>query len=171
LGWNDQRPQRIAVIGISGAGKSTLARRLAEKTGLPAVYMDRVFWEGNWQPVPEAVYLAKHAALIAEAEWIIEGFVEQAMAERLRIADLVLYLDYSGLRCGWQVFRRWLTHRKISRPELPSEAVDWIDARFLWLVVTRGERRYIESALAVTKPARLERFRSPRALERFLASA
>ena len=120
--------------------------------------------------MPEAVYLAKHASLIAGAEWIIEGFVEEAMAERLRMADLVLYLDYSGMRCTWQVLRRWLAHRKTSRPELPSEAVDWIDARFLWLVFTRGERRHIESAITATNPARLERFRSPRALERFLAS-
>lgn len=162
--------RRIAIIGISGAGKSTLARRLATTTGLPTAYMDRVFWTGNWQPVPEAVYLAQHAALIGGAEWIIEGFVDPTMAERLRVADLVLYLDYSGVRCVWQVLRRWLAHRKISRPELPSEARDWIDARFLWLVLRRGERRHLEAALAAATPARLERFRSPRALEHFLAA-
>jgi adenylate kinase family enzyme len=164
---NDHR--RIAIVGISGAGKSTLGRRLAAATGLPAVYMDRVFWTGNWQPVPEAAYLAEHAVLIQAEEWIIEGFVEPSMAERLRLADLVLYLDYSGVRCGWRVLRRWLFHRKVSRPELPSEALDWIDAKFLWLIVTRGERRHIEAALAVAKPTRLETFSSPRALERFLA--
>lgn len=166
--WNDYR--RIAIIGISGAGKSTLARRLAGTTGLPAVYLDRVFWTGNWQRVPQDVYLAEHALLIGAPEWIIEGFVEPSMAERLRLADLVLYLDYSGVRCGWHVLRRWSLHRNVSRPELPREALDWIDARFLWLVFTRGERRHIEAALAVAKPTRLETFRSPRALERFLAS-
>lgn len=167
--WKDYR--RIAIIGISGAGKSTLARRLAETTGLPTVYMDRIFWTGKWQPVPEAEYLAEHASLIEAPEWIIEGFVEPSMAERLRLADLVLYLDYSGTRCVWQVLRRWLLHRKVSRPELPAEAVDWIDARYLRLVLTRGERRHIEAALAAAKPTRLEVFRSPRELERFLASA
>lgn len=163
--------RRIAIIGISGAGKSTLARRLAEKTGLPAVYLDRVFWKGKWEPVPPAVYLAEHDSLIRGEAWIIEGFVENSMAERLRRADVVLYLDYSGVRCTWRVLRRWLAHRRTSRPELPSEAVDWIDAKFLWLVLRRGERRHIEAAIAAAAPARLERFRSPRALERFLASA
>ena len=166
--WNAYR--RIAIVGISGAGKSTLARRLAGLTGLPTVYMDRIFWTRNWQPVPEAVYLAQHARLIDAPEWIIEGFVEPSMAERLRRSDLVLYLDYSGVRCTWQVLRRWVLHRKVSRPELPSEALDWIDARFLRLVLTRGERRHIEAALAAARPTRLERFASPGALERFLAS-
>ncbi len=161
--------RRLAIIGISGAGKSTLARRLAETTGLPAVHLDRVFWKGNWEAVPEAVYLAEHESLIRTEEWIIEGFVERTMAGRLRAADVVLYLDYSGLRCTWQVLRRWLRHRKTSRPELPSEALDWIDATFLRLVLTRGERKHIEAAIAAAQPARLERFRSPKALERFLA--
>ena len=42
--------QRVMIIGCGGSGKSTLARQLGEKTGLPVVHLDRIFWSpGNWQ--------------------------------------------------------------------------------------------------------------------------
>ena len=163
--------RRIAIIGISGSGKSTLARRLATRTGLPVTYMDTVFWTGAWEAVPEGDYLRAHAAIVRRDAWIIEGFVEPSMAERLAAADLVLYLDYAGWRCGGRLLRRWIRYRRRSRPELPPEAIDRIDLGFLWLVLTRGERRHIEAAIAVHRPAALRRFASPRALERFLADA
>ena len=36
--------QRILIIGCGGAGKSTLARALGEKTGLPVVHLDQIWW-------------------------------------------------------------------------------------------------------------------------------
>ena len=40
--------ERIQIIGCSGAGKSTLARTLGEKTGLPVIHGDRLFWKSGW---------------------------------------------------------------------------------------------------------------------------
>ena len=40
----------FGMLGTNGAGKSTLARKLGEKTGLPVVHLDQIWWEpGNWQ--------------------------------------------------------------------------------------------------------------------------
>ncbi len=36
------------VIGSSGAGKSTFSRRLSEKTGLPVIHLDVLFWKPDW---------------------------------------------------------------------------------------------------------------------------
>ena len=113
---------RISVIGISGSGKSIFSRKLAECLQLPLFHMDQLFWKGNWEAIPEAEYLVKHAELIQRPQWIIEGYVDEKMSDRLKAADLVLYLDYSGARSAWHVLRRWFMHRKESRPELPSEA-------------------------------------------------
>ncbi len=73
--------------------------------------MDALFWAGNWQAVPESQYLKAPAALVRQQNWIIEGYIDETMAERLSFAELVIYLDYSGPRCAWRVFRRWLAHR------------------------------------------------------------
>ncbi len=40
----------VAIEGSCTAGKTTLARQLGEKTGLPVVHLDQIFWSpGNWK--------------------------------------------------------------------------------------------------------------------------
>lgn len=138
---------RISIIGISGSGKSVLGRILAAKTRLPLVHMDQLFWKGNWQEVPEAEYLAQHAQLVQQDQWIIEGYIDQKMSDRLQRSDLILFLDYPGWFCCWRVVVRWLKHRRRSRPELPPEALERLKGEFLWRVWRRKERAGIEQAL------------------------
>lgn len=159
-------PQRIAIVGVSGSGKSVYARRLAAATGLPLHHMDALFWRGAWEPVPEAEYLAAHETLLAGPAWIIEGYIDPAMAGRARAADLIIDLDFPGPLCGWRVFRRWLAHRARSRPELPKAARERLTAKFLWVVLTRAERPAIEAALAKVDRAKIHRTTSPSRLPR-----
>jgi adenylate kinase family enzyme len=154
-------PRRIAVVGISGSGKSSFARALSASSGLPLHHMDRLFWRGRWEAVPEADYIAAQQALLADDAWIIEGYIDPALAERARAADLILYLDFSGARCAWRVLKRWWRHRRVARPELPPEAVERLDPRFLWVALSRAERPAIEAALAGVDPARVRRVRTP----------
>ena len=112
--------KKIAILGISGSGKSVFSRQLGEKLGLPVIHMDQLFWEGNWEAVPESDYLAKHEEVIKGDQWIIEGYIDAKMSNRAQAADLILYLDYSGLRCAWQVIKRWLKHRKKAAPSFPK---------------------------------------------------
>ncbi len=161
--------RRIALIGISASGKSTVSRVIESKTKLPLFHMDQLFWKGNWEAVPEEEYLEKHTSIIAQERWIIEGYVDEKMSERLGRADIVLYLDYSGIRCAFQLVKRWLTHRKESRPELAQEALEKLSVSFLWLVFTRGERPRIEGALGEVIPKNLYRFTTPRDLKDFVS--
>ncbi len=162
------KPQRIAVIGIGGSGKSVLARKLAKQSDLPLFHMDALFWKGNWQAVSESEYIKDQEKLLAENNrWIIEGYVDEALVDRLEVADLVVYLDYSGPLCFWRVIRRWLQHRKESRPELPKEALERLDWKFLRVVLTRGERPGIEKALSHIDPSKVIRFKSPAAANEF----
>ena len=154
--------KRIALIGISASGKSTASRVIALKTKLPLFHMDQLFWKGNWEAIPEAEYLQKHQELIAHYEWIIEGYIDEKMASRLTRADLVIYLDYSGMRCAYQLIKRWILHRRESRPELAPEAVENINLHYLWMVLTRRERTEIEEALKETHPINLHRISSPK---------
>lgn len=165
-----QDAKRIAIIGISGSGKSVLSRTLHKKTGLPLFHMDQLFWRGSWEAIPEEEYLSRHKEIIAGEKWLIEGYIEGKMANRLRRADLILYLDYPGSLCVWRVIQRWMMHRKESRPELPKEALEKLDYRFLWIVFRRFERPGIENAIVAAGNPSALRFRSPRQLKDFLTA-
>jgi adenylate kinase family enzyme len=130
--------------------------------------MDLLFWRGRWEAVPEADYVAAQRTLLAEPAWIIEGYIDPALAERARAADLIVYLDFSGPRCAWRVLKRWWRHRRVARPELPPEALERLDLRSLWVALTRAERPAIEAGLAGVEASRVRRVRTPAELRLFM---
>ena len=80
------------MIGNSGGGKSTLARRLSSAGKCGHVEIDSLMWRLGWQLTPAEIYNAKHARLIAEENWIIEGLGrrESIPARLARATDIVL---------------------------------------------------------------------------------
>lgn len=163
--------KRIAIIGISGSGKSVFARELSKRTGLPLFHMDNLFWKGEWEAVPESKYLEDEQELIKKDTWIIEGYVDEKESDRLQVADLVIYLDYPGIFCFLRVIKRWLMHRRVSRPELPKEALERLHVSFLWVVLMRKERPGIEKALELSEQKNVVRIHSPRRLHKFLETS
>jgi len=159
---------RIAIIGISASGKSVLGRELSDKSGLPLVYMDQLFWKGNWEEVPEREYLKKHQEIIEQDKWIIEGYIEESMAERLRRADLIIYLDYPGWLCALRLIRRWFGHRREARPELPKEALESFKHETLWKVLTRKERIRIEKSIQISGKLNVVRVKRPSELKELI---
>lgn len=160
--------KKISIIGISGSGKSTYSRKLAKQTHLPLFHMDQLFWKDNWQAVPEQEYLQAHENLIQQDSWIIEGYIDDSMSERLRKSDLVIFLDYPGWLCAWWVFKRWLRHRKESRPELPKEALEELKGEFLWRVLSRKERIPLMEALEIANSSNLKIVHSPKELNKLV---
>lgn len=163
--------RRIAIVGIGGSGKSTLAFQIAARTKLPLFHMDQLFWRPGWDEIPEAEYLPKHAALVAQETWIIEGFVDRAMRDRTERADLVIWLDYGRFTCLFRVIRRWWQHRLIARPELSPDMLEDIAFRFWWTVFTRSERHGIVHALERVPPEHILIFHTPHELAAFMAEA
>lgn len=159
--------KKIAIVGISGSGKSTLSRKLTTQTGLPLFHMDQLYWKGNWEAVPEEEYLKEHEVLVQKESWIIEGYIDAKMANRLKFADLVIYLDYSGWRCAWHLILRRFKYHKKNRPELPREALEKLKWSFFRMVLTGGEHKNIEEAIKVAQPKNLNRFKSPRKLRKY----
>ncbi len=162
--------KRIAIIGISGAGKSTFSRKLAEKTGLPLFHMDQLYWRGNWEAVPEPEYLKAHEKILQNDLWIIEGYIDANMANRLKSADMIIWLDYSGLRAACHLILRRIKYHKKNRLELPKEAKERLKWSFFKMVLGGGERKDIEDAIVTAKPENVKRFTSPRQLKSFLKS-
>jgi adenylate kinase family enzyme len=156
--------KRISLIGISGSGKSVYSRELAKETGLPLFHMDQLFWKGDWQEVPEQEYLVEHQKLIERDSWIIEGYIDGKMADRLKRSDIVIFLDYPGWLCAWWVIKRWFQYRKSNRPELAEGANEILKLEFLWRVFRRKERIPLMEALNITKPEKLIIINKPKQL-------
>src|SRR4051794_34545831 len=107
--------RKVAVFGNAGGGKSTLARRLAEISGLPLHVLDIVqFRDGRYCPKekdggkvsPEA-YRKRHADILAQDRWIIDGYDGVASTwARCAAADTLIYVDLPIHAHYWGVARR-----------------------------------------------------------------
>ena len=101
--------ERIMIIGCGGSGKSTLARQLGEKTGLPVIHLDKLFWRPGWVNLTREEFDVVHNAAIEEKKWILDGNFDRTMEPRIRRCDTVVYLDFSRIACLCGVMKRILT--------------------------------------------------------------
>ena len=85
---------RILVLGCPGSGKSTFARALREKTGLPLVHLDNVWWRADGTHISRAEFDRALDGLLAGEKWVMDGDYSRTYEVRLRAADTVIFLDY-----------------------------------------------------------------------------
>jgi adenylate kinase family enzyme len=140
--------QRVAVIGNGGAGKSTLARRLGERTGLPVVHLDALYWRPGWEPTPSDEWRAVQAEVVARDRWIADGNYGRTLDLRLAAADTVLFLDMPRRITIPSIVWRWLRNRgtPVQAPGCP-ERVSWEFLRWVWNY-RRDSRPRVLAALA-----------------------
>ena len=91
--------RRILVLGCPGSGKSTFARRLQEKTGLPLVHLDNVWWRADRTHISRDEFDRVLAGLLAGESWIMDGDYSRTYEVRLRACDTVIFLDYPEAVC------------------------------------------------------------------------
>ena len=108
--------ERILVIGSPGSGKSTFARALGELTGLPLLYLDRLFWNADRTTVENQVFDQRlEQAMSQNQRWIMDGNYSRTLARRLERCDRVFFLDYPADLCLESVRAR----RGKARPDIP----------------------------------------------------
>jgi adenylate kinase family enzyme len=164
---------RVMVIGSGGAGKSLFSLKLARKTGLPVIHLDREYWQPGWQHMPEPEWEAKVAALVQRERWIIDGNYGGTMHLRLAAADTIVFLDIPRFVCEWAVITRWLRYRRRSRPDMAPGLNDKLDLAFLrWIWgYPKTRRPGILRQLSELPPStRVVRITSRAATREFLAS-
>ena len=123
--------ERILIIGCGGAGKSTLARQLGEKTGLPVVHLDQIFWSpGNWQHLPKEEFDRQILTELEKSRWILDGNYNRTMPMRLAKCDTVIYLDFNRFTCirGW--LKRVITNWGHHRIDMAPGCKEWFDPEF-----------------------------------------
>jgi adenylate kinase family enzyme len=103
---------KIAVFGKPGGGKSTLSLQIAAATKLPLHQLDLVQYERGGSKVPDVEFLRTHAEIIAQEQWVMDGFGNpQAFAAMLHAADVLVYVERFALIHYW-----WVTKRLLKSP-------------------------------------------------------
>lgn len=118
FGPDETLGKRILVLGCSGAGKSVFARRLQEKTGLPLIHLDNVWWRPDRSHVSRAEFDELLAELLQGEAWILDGNYSRTYEPRIRACDTVIFLDYSEAVCMEGIRKRVGEER----PDMP-----WIE--------------------------------------------
>lgn len=146
--------RRIMVIGSGGAGKSTFSRALAERTGLPLIYLDREYWRPGWVPTPREEWIERVRQLAAQPSWILDGNYGGTLSIRVERCDAIVFFDVPRLVCVHGVLRRWIVHQFKPRPDLAEGCPEQIDAEFLrWIWdFPRNSRPSIVAALEQAAP-------------------
>lgn len=161
--------RRVLVIGCPGAGKSTLTRALAETLGLPAVYLDRLWWKSGWINRTRAEFDARLDAALAGDAWVMDGNYLRTLPRRLERCDAVLFLDYPRRLCLSRALRRILRWRGRTRPDMAEGCPERLDPafiRWIWDFHRTQRPRVLELLSAWKGEAHI--FRSPAQCADFL---
>ncbi len=110
---------KVAVFGKPGGGKSTLGRQIAATANLPLHQLDLIQFAKGGAKVPNEEFLRRHSEILAQQQWVVDGFgTTQAFEAMLRAADVLVYVERASLIHYW-----WVTKRLLSSPF--NEPLGW----------------------------------------------
>ena len=109
--------KRVIVIGCPGSGKSTFSRELHRVTGLPLYHLDMMYWTSDRTTVTRETFLTRLQTVLDTDSWIIDGNYSSTMEQRMKVCDVVFFLDYPVEVCLEGIAAR-LQH--ISRDGIPE---------------------------------------------------
>lgn len=99
---------KVAVFGKPGGGKSTLALTIAKRADLPLHQLDMLQFSEGGARVPADAFLLRHAQLLAQERWVIDGFgTPQSFAQLLEAADVLVYVERPQRVHYWWVIKRF----------------------------------------------------------------
>lgn len=131
---------RISIIGGSGSGKSTLATILSNKFGLPAIHLDSINFNSNWEKINKTTRDNIILEKANEDKWIIDGNYLNTLPYRFDRADLIIWLDYSTLFLLINVLKRFIILHNKERIEIPG-CKERFNLKFLKYVITYNKKK------------------------------
>ncbi|MGH3754925.1 MAG: hypothetical protein ACRDRP_19950 [Pseudonocardiaceae bacterium] len=124
---------RIAIIGCGGSGKTHLANHLAARFDLPLTHLDGVYYDAEWNPLPQEAFAALQGDLVAGPRWLIEGNYAATLPIRLAAADTVIFLDPPAVTCLIGILqRRWRYRGGQHTKDGVYDRITWSFVRYIW---------------------------------------
>lgn len=131
---------RISIVGGSGTGKSTLCDILSKELNLPAIHLDAINFNANWEEIDKEERDKIIFARTSEDKWIIDGNYNKTLKKRFERADLIIWLDYSTIMQLKGILKRFLkTHNK-ERTEIPG-CKERLNLNFIKYVITYNKKK------------------------------
>ncbi len=160
------------VIGNAGGGKSRLCRAVCAAHELPYFAIDQIQWQPNWVPTPEAVYRARHNALLSGERWLLDGYGAMwSVEDRLKACDTVIFVDHPIHIHFWWATKRQVKSLFIGRPDGPPGCRMWpVTARLykmMWWLHREMRPTLIEAIHAHAGTIRIIHITSPAELRDF----
>lgn len=147
---------KIAIIGYSGSGKTTLARILSKIYNIENVlHMDSLHFDPNWVEIDRNISIERYNEFLNNYDsWIIEGNYFGYGDKRFKECDLLIFLNYSRIKCLKSVLARHKAYYQKEREEIPG-CIDKIDLEFLnWVLFkgrTKKRRNNFKNAISLAK--------------------
>ena len=123
--------QRILIIGNTGSGKSTFAKKLAQKSGLPLVHLDKLYWRGSWEHVSREEFDTALQAELEKPQWIIDGNFNRTLPHRLSYCDTVFFFDLPTLVCLAGITQRVFANLGKTREDMGGDCPEHFDKQKL----------------------------------------
>ncbi len=166
--------KRVMIVGGPGSGKSTLARALGQRLGLPVFHMDQIHWQENWvaRRMTEKLQMAR--AVEEQETWVFEGGMSVTYGNRMRRADLLVWLDLPVALRLWRVTKRLFRHLGKTRPDLPDGCVERLHPetlafyRYIWTSRHRARRKIADLIETAPEDLAVVHLQSPQEVRAWL---
>lgn len=161
------------IIGGAGSGKSTVARMLGDKTGLPVINMDKLYWQSGWRLRNRDETRRLVLATIEADQWIFEGNFSELFQARLARADTLIFLDLPTWMRLARVVRRTIRDYGRVRPDMQEgcpERFDWDFLKWVADYDRRGRAKALQLLADAPAEKRMLHLKSRRQVNAFLRS-
>ena len=150
-----------------------LAGRLAARTGLPLIHLDRLYWRPRWAEMPKEEWEAMVRELVRGDSWVMDGNYGGTLDMRLTAADTVILLDLPRLICLRRIIRRRFQFHGRNRPDVADgcpERLSWTFLRWIWSYPTAKRPKLLKKLGSLGRDKNVIILRSAVEVEQFVAS-
>ena len=145
--------KKISIVGGPGTGKTTLSNKLATIFNLPAIHLDAINYNANWEEVGKE----KRDELILESvqqeKWIMDGNYSATLLKRLEKSDVVIWLDYSTFSIIKGVLTRYISNFNKEKEEIPGckERISFKFFKYMLTFRRKGRKKIVENIGKISK--------------------